>query len=78
MICPMHLTIEMRKPGTTAWELVGNFSVSDAEIGVIRGVLEGDGPYELLHKIKNPLIFDVLNVVRAEARQARVQVHSDN
>jgi hypothetical protein len=77
-MAPVHVTVEMRKPGATAWDFVGNFSATDAEIEELRGVLEGNDPYEVLHKIKNVLIFDTLDVIRAEGCQARIQFHTDN
>lgn len=74
----VHVTIEMRKPGTTAWDLVGNFSATDAEIDELRDVLGGNEPYAVLHRVKHVLIFDTLDAIREEGFQARVQFHDDH
>lgn len=74
----MHVTIEMRQPGATAWDFVGYFAATPAEVEELREMLEGEDPYDVLHKIKNVLIHDTLDVIRAEGCQARVQFHKDN
>jgi hypothetical protein len=68
----------MRQPGATAWDLVGNFSATEAEIAQLREVLEGEEPFEVLHKIKNVLISDTLDVIRAEGAQTRIVFHEDH
>ena len=39
----MHVTLEMRRPGETTWEMVGNFSASKDELSDLRELLEGRG-----------------------------------
>jgi hypothetical protein len=41
-------------------------------------VLEGQEPFEVLGKIAHVLMRDVLEAVRAEGCQARIQFHTDN
>ena len=61
------VTIEMKKPGDTAFDLVGNFTATEAEISELRDVLEGQESSEVLDRIKNVLIRDVLDVTAPKA-----------
>jgi hypothetical protein len=64
----------MKRSEETAWDLVGTFAASRDELSDLRGLLDGrEDPYEVLDQITHRLIFDVLQIIRDDGYQARVQ-----
>ena len=75
----VHVSIEMRKPGDTAWELVGYFASTEAEMLELQDAFKGlNNPYEMIGRINNRMISDVLAFLKAKGCEARIQFHTDN
>jgi hypothetical protein len=75
----VHISIEMRKLGDTAWELVGYFSSTEAEMLELRNAFKGlNNPYEMIGRINNRMIADVLAFLKAKGCEARIQFLADN
>jgi hypothetical protein len=69
----------MRKPGARAWALVGYFSATEQEMLELQDAFEGlNNPYEMIGRINNRMIADVLAILKADGCEARIQFHSDN
>ena len=68
----------MRKPGTTAWNLVGYFSITEEEMLELQdGFEELNNPYEMIGRIKSRMISNLLALLKADGCEARIQFHTD-
>jgi hypothetical protein len=68
----------MRKPGATAWNLVGYFSTTEGEMLELQDAFEGlNNPYEMIGRIKSRMISDLLELLKADGCEARIQFHTD-
>ncbi len=75
----MYVSIEMREPGDTACELVGYFASTEAEMLELQDAFNGlNNPYELIERINNRMISDVLGFLKAKGCEAQIQFHTDN
>jgi hypothetical protein len=75
----VHISIEMRKPGDTAWDLVGYFASPEAEMLELQEAFKAlSNPYEMIERINNRMISDVLAFLKARGCEARIQFHTDN
>jgi hypothetical protein len=75
----VHVSIEMRKPGNTAWELIGYFSATEEEMLELQDAFKGlNNPYEMIGRISNRMISDVLAFLKADGCEARIQFHADD
>jgi hypothetical protein len=69
----------MRKPGDTAWELVGYFASTEAEMLELQDAFKGlNNPNEMIGRINNRMISDVLALLKSKGCEAQVQFHTDN
>jgi hypothetical protein len=67
----------MRKPVNTVWELVGYFA--STEMLELQDAFKGlNNPYEMIGRINNRMISDVLAFLKADGCEARVQFHTDH
>ncbi len=74
-----YVSIEMRKPGDTAWELIGYFASTEAEILELQDVFKAlKNPYEMIGRITHRMISDVLALLKAKGCEARIQFHTHN
>ena len=75
----VHVSIEMRKAGNTAWELVGYFAATEEEMLELQDGLKGlNSPYEMIGRINNRMISDVLAFLRADGCETRIQFLADD
>ena len=72
----MHVAIDFC-PVAGHWERLGTFTVSTDQVRVLRELLEGRDPYEVLDKLPKGQIFDSLDMLRSEGHDARVTFYED-
>lgn len=75
---PRRMTIHMLPPGET-WRPLGNFSAdSDAQMAELKALLEGRDPFEVMDRVPNQMVWDVLDILRKDGCEARVEFHDDH
>jgi hypothetical protein len=73
---PLYVSVEMRKPGDKAWELVGYFPSTEAEMLELQNAL--NNPYEMIGRLNNRMISDVLAFLKAKGCEAQMQFPTNN
>jgi hypothetical protein len=70
----VHLMIEMKRPEATKWEVLGQLTdCPEHVLAELRDLLEGQAPFEVMHQDTHQLVFDVLDVLKADGFQARIR-----
>jgi hypothetical protein len=63
----MRIRVEMKPQGAASWELLGNFSASEAELRELRSVLSRrENPLDALSQLPKRLLWDTLDICRVE------------
>jgi hypothetical protein len=75
----MHVLIEMRPKGSTAWEVLGRFRSTATEIEALRAVLAAHGkPYDALPHLPKGLVWDTLDICQREGHEVRVTFREED
>lgn len=68
------LIIEFRTRESTAWDHLGRFTTTPAELAQLKALLaDGRDPTKALDRIPKGLLWDALDILRAEGHEARVR-----
>jgi hypothetical protein len=68
----VHVLIEMKPKGSTAWEVLGRFSASAADIAELKTALEGREPLKAIDRVTHPLMRDLLSILKESGHEGRV------
>jgi hypothetical protein len=75
----MHVIVELRKPEDPTWDRVGTFTAAPAEIAALREVLQRhESPFDALPFLPRGLLYDTLDIIKAEGWLARVVFLEDS
>jgi hypothetical protein len=75
----VRVLIELRRPEDSTWDRVGVFSAAPDEIAALRSVLSRhENPFDALGQLPAGIVFDTLDIIRAEGWFARVSLLEDH
>ena len=67
------------QPGNTACKLVGYVATTEEEMLELQDGFKGlNNPYEMIGRISNRMISDVLAFLKTDGCEARIQFHADD
>jgi hypothetical protein len=70
----MRIRVEMKPQGAASWELLGNFSASEAGLRELRSVLSWrENPLDAFSQLPKGLLWDTLDICRVEGHDVRIQ-----
>jgi len=75
-----HIVVMFRKPGVAAWDTsLGKFTASENVITALAELLAEREPYEALEQIRaiDQLLFDTLDILKADGFEVRLQCDDD-
>jgi hypothetical protein len=74
----VRVLVELRKPEAATWDHVGVFAAAPEELAALRSVLSRhENPIDALPLLPRGLLWDTIDVIRAEGWLARVRFVED-
>jgi hypothetical protein len=68
----------MKRPAATKWGVLGQLTdCPEHVLAELRDLLEGQDPFEVTHQVTHQVVFDVLDVLKADGFQALIRLLTD-
>jgi hypothetical protein len=79
IIVPVRVLVEHRRQEDSTWDRVGVFAAAPEEIVALRSVLSRyENPFDALSQLPAGIVFDTLDIIKAEGWLARVSFLEDH